>query len=83
MAAAACCMLQALSASAQSYVEKHKNGDWYVGIGAGYSQCLAENAEASDFIGHQVPSYNVMIGHNFSPVMGIRLLGGLYMHTSR
>ena len=81
--AAACCLAQTMNVSAQSYVEKHKHGDWYAGIGVGYSQCLAENAVASDFIANQLPSYNVMVGYNFTPVFGMRLLGGFNMHTSR
>ena len=38
-------LMCALTASAQSgTTPKHKHGDWYVGIGGGFSQSLAENA---------------------------------------
>lgn len=29
--------------------EKHKHGDWYLGLGVGVSQCMAENGDADDF----------------------------------
>ena len=70
-------------AVAQSYVEKHKNGDWYWGLAAGFSQSLAENAVSTDFISHQIPSANVLLGHNFTPVFGMKLTGGLNMQLSR
>lgn len=74
------CTVQAV---AQSYVEKHKNGDWYWGLAAGFSQSLAENAVSTDFISHQIPSANVLLGHNFTPVFGMKLTGGLNMQLSR
>lgn len=76
-------MLYSVLASAQSYVEKHKNGDWYFGLAGGFSQSLAENAVSTDFISHQIPSANVLIGHHFTPVFGLRLTGGLNMQLSR
>ena len=63
-------MLCSVVVSAQSYVEKHKNGDWYLGLAGGFSQSLAENAVSTDFISHQIPSVNVLIGHHFTPVFG-------------
>lgn len=63
--------------------EKHKNGDWYLGLAAGYSQCLAENAVAEDFIAHHLPSFNLMVGHNMSTSFGLRLTGALNMQSSR
>lgn len=86
MIVAAAVLAQSLTMAAQSVLpvqEKHKNGDWYVGLGVGYSQCLAENAQAEDFISHQIPSYNVMIGHNFSRTFGLRLTGGMNFQSSR
>lgn len=69
--------------NAQSYVQKHKHGDWYYGMAVGFSQSLAENAVSTDFITHQIPSVNLMVGHNFTPVFGLRLTGGLNMQSSR
>lgn len=63
--------------------EKHKNGDWYLGLGVGYSQCLAENAVAKDFIAHHLPSFNLMVGHNLSTTFGFLLTGALNMQSSR
>lgn len=70
-------------AKAQSYVMKHKGGDWYVGVAGGFSQSLAENAVKTDFITHQIPSANILVGHNFTPTFGLRLTGGLNMQLSR
>lgn len=78
-----CLLACALVACAQSYVPQHKHGDWYYGIGAGFSQSLAENAEATDFIAHQLPSLNLLLGHNFTPAFGIKLTGGVNMQVSR
>lgn len=69
--------------SAQSYVQKHKHGDWYFGLGVGFSQSLAENAVSTDFIFHQKPSVDLLLGHNFTPAFGFRLTGGLNMQVSR
>ena len=69
--------------SAQSNTLKHKHGDWYFGIAGGFSQSLAENAVNTDFITHQIPSANILLGHNFSPTFGFRLTGGLNMQSSR
>ena len=71
------------SVSAQSYVPKHKHGDWYFGVAGGFSQSLAENAVNTDFITHQIPSANIFLGHNFTPAFGLRLMGGLNMQSSR
>lgn len=71
------------AAKAQSYELKHKGGDWYVGVAGGFSQSLAENAVKTDFITHQIPSVNVLIGHNFAPTFGLRLTGGINMQSSR
>ena len=49
---------------------KHKHGDWYMGLGGGFSQSLAENADATDFMFHQLPSLDFVLGHNFTPVFG-------------
>ena len=52
-----CLLTCALTASAQLYnAPKHKHGDWYMGIGGGFSQSMAENADATDFIFHQMPT---------------------------
>ena len=72
-----------VSMQAQPYVQKHKGGDWYIGLAGGFSQSLAENAVNTDFITHQIPSANVFIGHNFTPTFGLRLTGGLNMQSSR
>ena len=66
-----------------SIQQKHKHGDWYLGIGAGFSQSLAENAMSTDFIAHQTPSVNLLFGHNFNPAFGFRLTGGVNMQVSR
>ncbi len=79
-------LLSALTCStsyAQSNARVHKGGDWYVGASVGFSQSLAENAVKTDFITHQLPSVNVMLGHNFNPYVGLRLTGGLNAQTSR
>ena len=68
---------------AQSYEQKHKGGDWYIGLAGGFSQSLAENAVKTDFITHQIPSVNLLVGHNFTPAFGLRLTGGLNMQSSR
>lgn len=74
----------ALVVSAQSSnAPKHKHGDWYVGIGGGFSQSLAENADATDFIFHQMPSVNAVLGHNFSPAFGVQLTGSVTSQVSR
>lgn len=72
-----------LSSSSAQTLNKHKHGDWYFGIGGGFSQSLAENANNTDFIFHQLPSINMLLGHNFSPTFGIRLTGGVNMQISR
>lgn len=69
--------------SAQRNAPKHKGGDFYVGVATGFSQSLAENAVNTDFISHQLPSANVLIGYNFTPVFGLRLTGGINAQTSR
>ena len=66
-----------------SIQQKHKHGDWYLGLGAGFSQSLAENAMSTDFIAHQTPSVNLLFGHNFNPAFGFRLTGGVNMQVSR
>lgn len=76
-------LLNMLLVSAQSYMQKHKHGDWYYGMGIGFSQSLAENAVNTDFIFHQRPSVNLLLGHNFNPAFGFRLTGGLNMQVSR
>ena len=63
--------------------EGHKHGDWFYGLGIGFSQSLAENAKGADFITHQMPSFDVLFGHNFSPVFGFRVTGALDMQISR
>lgn len=73
----------ARAAEAQPYVPKHKGGDWYIGVAGGFSQSLAENAVKTDFITHQIPSANILVGHNFTPTFGLRLTGGLNMQSSR
>lgn len=70
-------------ALAQSNVPKHKGGDFYIGVAGGFSQSLAENAVKTDFISHQFPSANVMMGYNFTPAFGLRLTGGFNAQTSR
>lgn len=72
-----------LAALAQSYAHKHKNGDWYMGVGGGFSQSLGENAVSTDFIFHQMPSMNFLVGHNITPAFGLRFTGGLNMQVSR
>ena len=77
-------LMCALTASAQSgTTPKHKHGDWYVGIGGGFSQSLAENADATDFIFHQMPSIDAVLGHNFSPAFGVQLTGSVTSQVSR
>lgn len=76
-------LLYGLTSSAQSYVQKHKHGDWFWGVGGGFSQSLAENAMASDFITHQIPSVDMVLGHHFSPSFGIKVTGGVNMQVSR
>ena len=71
-----------LTASAQSYAEKHKHGDWFFGFGVGFSQSLAENAEGTDFL-HQRPSMDILLGHNFTPAFGFKLTGGINQQMSR
>lgn len=68
-------MVFAASANAQNKELKHKGGDFYMGVGVGFSQSLAENAVKTDFIRHQIPSANVLIGYNFNPYVGVRLTG--------
>ena len=80
---AVCLFVFPVGVAAQSYVQKHKGGDFYMGVGAGFSQSLAENAVKTDFITHQIPSANLMIGYNFTPTFGLRLLGGVNAQTSR
>lgn len=67
----------------QNLHPKHKHGDWYFGLGAGFSQSMAENSLASDFITHQTPSLNFLFGHNFNPAFGFRVTGGMNMQVSR
>ncbi|MBO4673191.1 MAG: OmpA family protein [Bacteroidaceae bacterium] len=62
---------------------KHKHGDWFYGLGFGFSQSLAENAKGEDFITHQMPSFDLLFGHNFSPVFGFKVTGSLNMQVSR
>lgn len=86
MALTACFFLgnEAMAQSYQKmYAPKHKGGDFYMGAGIGFSQSLAENAVKSDFIMHQIPSADVLIGYNFNPYFGLRLTGGLNCQTSR
>lgn len=71
------------AAEAQELEPKHKGGDFYVGIAGGFSQSLAENAVKTDFITHQIPSANLLIGYNFTPAFGLRLTGGFNAQTSR
>ena len=79
-----CLLTCALTASAQLYnAPKHKHGDWYMGIGGGFSQSMAENADATDFIFHQMPSFSGVLGHNFSPVFGIQASGSINSQVSR
>lgn len=73
----------ALVTFAQSYAPHHKHGDWYYGIGLGFSQSFAENAKGTDFIVHQIPSLNLVVGHNFTPVFGVKAAAGLNMQVSR
>ena len=54
-----------------------------MGLGGGFSQSLAENAVSTDFIFHQMPSVDFLVGHNFTPAFGMRLTGGLNMQNSR
>lgn len=63
--------------------EAHKNGDWFYGLGVGFSQSLAENAKGEDFIAHQMPSFDILFGHNFSPVFGFKVTGSVNMQVSR
>ena len=73
-----------LAASAQLYkAPKHKHGDWYIGLGGGFSQSMAENADASDFIFHQMPSINFTLGHNFSPAFGLQGNMGITSQVGR
>lgn len=75
--------LGSVAVIAQPYSLKHKGGDWYMGLSGGFSQSLAENAVKTDFITHQIPSVNLFVGHNFTPTIGLRLMGGLNMQSSR
>lgn len=77
------CGVCVASMQAQSGEARHKHGDWFWGVGAGFSQSLAENAKGTDFIVRQLPSVNMLLGHNFSPNVGIKVTGGLNMQTSR
>ncbi len=72
-----------LTISAQSRERLHKHGDWFWGVGAGFSQSLAENAKGTDFISRQMPSFNLLFGHNFTPSLGFKLTGGMNMQVSR
>lgn len=76
-------LMLVLPALAQETVRKHKHGDWFVGVGAGFSQSMAENANATDFMFHQVPSFNVLLGHNFSPSFGFKATAGVNQQVSR
>ena len=78
-----CLWLWALTMLAQTPQRRHKHGDWYYGVGMGFSQSLAENSEATDFIAHQLPSLDLVVGHNFTPIFGLRLTGGINMQVSR
>lgn len=79
-----CLLACVLAASAQLYdAPKHKHGDWYMGVGGGFSQSLAENADATDFIFHQLPSVDFVLGHNFSPSFGVQLDAGITTQVSR
>lgn len=77
------CGVCGVSIVAQSAMLRHKHGDWFWGIGVGFSQSLAENAKSTDFIVRQLPSVSMLFGHNFSPAFGMKLTGGLNMQTSR
>ena len=79
-----CLLMCTLTASAQiKNAPRHKHGDWFVGIGGGFSQSMAENADATDFIFHQFPSIDVVLGHNFTPVIGVQLTGSITSQVSR
>lgn len=78
-----CFLVCAAPVQAQSDENRHKHGDWFWGVGAGFSQSLAENAKGTDFIVRQTPSFNMLLGHNFSPTVGFKVTGGLNMQTSR
>ncbi len=79
-----CLLVCVLTASAQLYnAPKHKHGDWYIGVGGGFSQSLAENADGTDFIFHQLPSIDAVLGHNFNPAFGVQLNAGLTTQVSR
>ena len=67
----------------QGITPKHKHGDWFFGLGGGFSQSLAENADATDFIFHQMPSIDMVLGHNFTPIFGFQLSGGITSQVSR
>lgn len=73
----------ALTVSAQSREPKHKHGDWFWGIGLGFSQSLAENAKGTDFIARQMPSFDFLLGHNFTPAVGFKVTAGMNMQVSR
>lgn len=77
------CLLCGLTLSAQNQIVKHKHGDWFWGAGLGFSQSLAENAKGTDFIFRQVPSVDLLFGHNFTPAFGFKVSGGLNMQVSR
>lgn len=68
---------------AQSYVQKHKHGDWYAGLGLGMTHSLSENARQADLFTHPMPGAQVLLGHNFTPVMGFRLSAGMGLYSSR
>lgn len=76
-------LLCGVEAVAQSYVQKHKHGDWYAGLGVGMAHSLAENARQADLFTHPMPVAQVMLGHNFTPIFGFRLAGSLGLHSSR
>ena len=79
-----CLLMGVLAASAQLYkAPKHKHGDWYIGLGGGFSQSMAENAKASDFIFHQMPSVNFTLGHNFTPSLGLQATAGVTTQVGR
>ena len=79
-----CLLMCVLAASAQLYTApKHKHGDWYIGLGGGFSQSMAENSKASDFIFHQMPSVNFTLGHNFTPSFGLQANAGVTTQVGR
>jgi len=72
-----------IDVNAQNRDQKHQGGDFYMGVGVGFSQSFAENAVKTDFIRHQIPSADVLIGYNFNPYIGVRLTGAFNNQTSR